>query len=75
MVAQEAHAAARRMLYTMHSGRNRVTFRIPATYLYLLPGDIVNVPLGGFTYKVAVTNRKVNELVWIELEGIEVNYV
>jgi hypothetical protein len=47
--------AAERLLYQIHTEREQFTFSLPPSYLYLTPGDVVNLPVLGQTLRVRLT--------------------
>jgi len=73
MEAAEAHQASRRMLLTLHGGRNKIRFKTIYKHVDLLPGDIIDVTLGQFTYTVVIMDRNVENSTAVEFQCIEVS--
>ncbi len=55
----EARQMAARLLYDGWTARETYTFTLPWRYLYLSPGDVVNLPVGASTRRVRITRLDV----------------
>lgn len=60
LTEDQARQAAEQQLYQVWTEREQFTFSLPLSYLYLAPGDVVNLPVLGQTFRVRIIQMDVD---------------